>query len=91
MSHDITEADVREIRRQGDLRELMRMEQAGRLRENAANAAALKRHPDLYPRLAEPPIGFTQPKCWSGFIPDGNPARRDALNEVVAEAKALDR
>ncbi|MFE5332913.1 hypothetical protein ACFRCG_41675 [Embleya sp. NPDC056575] len=87
----LTEEDAYACLREGDIRELMRLEQANRQRENASNAAALRRHPELYPRLAEPPIGFTQPKLWSGFIPDGNPARRDALNAIVAEARALDR
>lgn len=50
-------------------------------------------HPDLAARLCEPPLGYTKPAQWSGFIPPeefngehNRSPRRDALIDIAAEA-----
>jgi hypothetical protein len=41
----------------------------GRLRNQQQRAIVL-RYPDIAKRLTEPPARFTEPRQWSGFIPD---------------------
>ena len=57
-------------------------------------AAALK-HPDLAARLTQPPLSWSRPERWNGYIPPrmwqespNDSPRRVALVEIAAEAMA---
>lgn len=61
--------------------------------EAAENRAAVLRHPDLATKLTQPPIGYTKPEQWTGYVPpetyDGVPNRSDrraALFDIVLDA-----
>jgi hypothetical protein len=97
---NLSEDDVRDLRRQGDLVRLMKQARANALAENARRRALVLRHPDLAARLTEPPIRHTTPEHWTGYIPPAydaptlggaapinhSPARA-ALVALVAEAE----
>lgn len=92
--------DIAEIRAQGDLGQLWAAVRAETAAENARRRAAVLAHPDLAARLTEPPLRFTAPERWTGYIPPAtwggsrlhdqpNPApERRALLALVAEAEA---
>ena len=100
---NLTEQDVRELRRQGDLIALMKQARAAAHAENTRRRALVLRHPDLAERLTQPPISHTTPQHWTGYVPpeydapsvgggqpiNTSPARR-ALAALVAEAEARD-
>lgn len=97
---NLSEADVRDLRRQGDLTRLIKQAQAAGRSENARRRALVLRHPDLAARLTEPPLRHTTPEHWTGYIPPaydpetyggGQPINtspaRAALVALLAEAE----
>lgn len=61
----------------------------------ARNRDLILGHPDLAEHLTRPPLGYTRPDQWNGFIPpelfDGarnDSPRRAALVELLTEAEA---
>lgn len=98
---NLSEADVRDLRSQGDLLRLIKQAQAAGRAENARRRGLVLRHPDLAERLTQPPIGHTTPEHWTGYIPPaydaetyggGQPINtspaRAALVALLAEAEA---
>jgi hypothetical protein len=63
-------------------------------REVAARRERVLTYEDLAGRLTQPPMSYTRPGCWTGFVPpaldpDGQPNRspyRAALVDIAAEA-----
>lgn len=97
---NLSEGDVRELRKQGDLIRLMKQARAAAFAENARRRALVLRHPDLAARLCEPPLRHTTPEHWTGYIPPaydaetfggGQPINtspaRAALVALLAEAE----
>ena len=97
---NISEADVRDLRRQGDLLRLIKQARAAARSEDARRRALVLKYPDLAQKLTEPPIGHTLPEHWTGYIPPaydpetyggGRPINtapcRPALLALVAEAE----
>ncbi|MFE1205682.1 hypothetical protein ACFW5V_28760 [Streptomyces sp. NPDC058762] len=98
---NLTEQDIRDLRRQGDLGALLKQARAAAAAENARRRALVLRHPDLAARLTEAPISHTTPEHWTGYVPPahdpenfggGQPLNnspiRAALAALVAEAEA---
>lgn len=97
---NLSEQDVRELRRQGDLLTLIKQARAAAAAENKRRRALVLRHPDLAARLCQPPLRHTTPEHWTGYIPPAydavalggtqpintSPARA-ALVALVAEAE----
>lgn len=100
---NLTEQDVAELRKQGDLVRLMKQARAAAYAENARRRALVLRHPDLAEKLTQAPIGHATPEHWTGYVPpeydppgvgggqplNNSPIRR-ALAALVAEAEARD-
>ncbi|MFJ4682009.1 hypothetical protein [Streptomyces sp. NPDC088789] len=97
---NLTEQDVRELRKQGDLVRLIKQARAAAHAENSRRRALVLRHPDLAERLTQPPISHTTPEHWTGYVPPahdpetfggGQPLNtspiRAALAALVAEAE----
>ena len=98
---NLSEADVRDLRKQGDLLRLIKQAQAAARAENARRRALVLRYPELAAKLTEPPIRHTTPEHWTGYIPPaydaetyggGQPINtspvRAALVAILAEAEA---
>jgi hypothetical protein len=66
---NLTEQDVRELRKQGDLTRLIKQARAEAHAENARRRALVLKHPDLAEQLTQPPINHTTPQHWTGYIP----------------------
>lgn len=65
----LSEDDVRDLRRQGDLTRLIKQAQAAGRAENARRRALVLKYPDLAARLCEPPLRHTTPEHWTGYVP----------------------
>jgi len=95
MSDPLTFADARTLQQQGDIGRFIKHHMAEARRAAAHRRGLVLRYPDLAAKLAEPPIGFTSPEKWNGYIPPAtdctgamNTARcRPALLALVAEAE----
>lgn len=98
---NLSEADVRDLRRQGDLLTLMKQARAAGAAENKRRRALVLKYPDLAERLTQPPIRHTTPEHWTGYVPPAHDAYgigggqpintspvRAALVALVAEAEA---
>lgn len=98
---NLSEGDVRDLRRQGDLLTLIKQARAAAYAENKRRRALVLKHPDLAEQLTKPPIGHTTPEHWTGYVPPANDAyglgggqpintspARKALAALVAEAEA---
>jgi hypothetical protein len=62
---------------------------------NAHRRAAVLAHPDLAARLTQPPLSYSRPERWNGYIPPrlwreepNTSPQRAALVEIAAEAMA---
>ena len=97
---NLSEADVRDLRKQGDLIRLIKQARIAAHAENKRRRALVLRHPDLAARLCEPPIRHTTPEHWTGYIAPaydaetyggGQPLNtspvRAALVAILAEAE----
>ncbi|GGV91958.1 hypothetical protein [Streptomyces massasporeus] len=95
MSDPLTFADARTLKQQGDLGRFIKHHMAEAERAAAHRRGLVLRYPDIAAKLTEPPIGFTSPEKWNGYIPPAtdctgamNTARcRPALLALVAEAE----
>jgi len=71
------------------------------MQANAQRRARVLRHPDLAARLCQPPLGYSSPDHWNGFVPPrflpadasgrvrpNDSPERGALAEISAEAAA---
>ncbi|WP_199572686.1 hypothetical protein [Streptomyces murinus] len=100
---NLTEQDVRELRKQGDLVRLIKQARAQATAENARRRALVLKHPDLAAKLTEAPINHTTPQHWTGYVPPahdpesfggGRPINtspiRAALAALVEEAERRD-
>jgi hypothetical protein len=98
---NLSEADVRDLRKQGDLIRLIKQARAAAHAENKRRRALVLRYPELAARLTEPPIRHTTPEHWTGYVPPAHDApgvggdlplntspARAALTALVAEAEA---
>jgi hypothetical protein len=99
---NLSEADVRDLRKQGDLLRLIKQARAAAMVENARRRALVLRYPELAAKLTEPPIRHTTPEHWTGYIAPaydaetyggGQPINtspiRAALVAILAEAERL--
>lgn len=98
---NLSEDDVRDLRRQGDLVRLMKQARAAAHAENARRRTLVLKHPDLAAQLTQPPLRHTLPEHWTGYIPPAydapsvggyqpintSPARA-ALVALLAEAES---
>jgi hypothetical protein len=76
---DITENDIRAIRRQGDLpRFLRQLTEQGHAR-NAEQLATVRRHPDLYEQM----LALPGHAAWTGYV---GPANKRAC-AILAKAQ----
>lgn len=80
MRYEPQQADVMELIRQGDLREMLRMEVAQRRAAMKVRRAAVLAHEDLAEQLTAKPMALMSPQSWSGFIP---PASVETKHESV--------
>ncbi|MFF4943704.1 hypothetical protein [Streptomyces rubiginosohelvolus] len=91
----ITEQDIADLRKQGDLKEFLKQTRAAARAENQRRRALVLRHPDLAEQLTEAPHRFSTPAAWSGYIPPATDCTgalnttpvRPALLALVAEAE----
>lgn len=94
---DVSQDDIREIRRQGELKDWFRMVRESALEERERVRKLVMRHPDLVARLGEPPMGLRVPSLWTGFVPplewNGSPnsLMHRAYQAVVDEAERRER
>lgn len=86
--------DVRALKLEGELGKFIKGHMAAARTEAAHRRGLVLRYPDLAAQLTEPPIGFSSPEKWNGYIPPAtwnqsmNTARcRPALLALVAEAE----
>ena len=95
MNEVMTFADARELKQQGDLGRFIKHHMAEAQRAAAYRRNLVLRYPDLAAKLTQPPIGFSAPEKWNGYIPPATdctgamntaPCRR-ALLALVAEAE----
>jgi hypothetical protein len=97
---NLSEADVRDLRQQGDLITLIKQARAAGAAENARRRALVLKHRDLAAQLCEPPLQHTLPEHWTGYIPPAHDApgvggdlplntspARAALVALLAEAE----
>lgn len=91
----LTYDDVRGLKHDGELGKFIKVHMAEAQRNAAHRRGLVLRYPDLAAKLAEPPVGFSSPEKWNGYIPPAtdctgamNTARcRPALLALVAEAE----
>lgn len=96
MSDPLSLADANALKVQGDLGRFIKHHMAEARRAAAYRRALVLRHHDLAAKLAAPPIGFSAPEMWNGYIPPATDctgamntaACRPALLALVAEAEA---
>ena len=86
--------DVRALKVEGELGRFIKGHMMAARAEATHRRGLVLRYPDLAAKLAEPPIGFSSPEKWNGYIPPAtwnqamNTARcRPALLALVAEAE----
>lgn len=92
---DLTEDDVKQMKRQGDLGEFLRSRRFAAHATAASRRALVLRYPDLAAVLTRTPLDYDQPEQWTGYVPpatlpDGQPNRtpiRTALLELLARAE----
>jgi hypothetical protein len=63
-----------------------------------AERARVLRHPDIARRLCEPPLRFSRPEVWNGYLPSdmwqgrhNDSIRRAALVEIITAAVKADK
>lgn len=92
---ELTAEDIRLLRQQGDLGQTLRELVKQAAAADQSRKALVLRHEDLAERLTQPPIDFSRPDCWTGYLapellPSGarntSPIRA-ALIAIVAEAE----
>src|SRR5688572_14276854 len=89
-------ADIKALMAEGDVTRFVKHHMAEAQRAAAYRRGLVLKHSDLAARLTEPPIGFSQPEAWNGYIPPATTctgaintaACRPALLALVAEAEA---
>lgn len=66
--------------------------------ECQARRELVLRHPDIAVRLTQPPLRYTRPEVWNGWIPPltwreqiNDSPRRKALMEIVAAAQKAEK
>jgi hypothetical protein len=94
MSDALTYDDVRGLKVDGDLGRFIKQHMAAGRVECARRRGLVLRYPDLAAKLTEPPLRFTTPEHWNGYIPPStwnqaiNTAPcRTALLALVEEAE----
>jgi hypothetical protein len=96
MSAPLTLADANALKMQGDLGRFIKQQMAQARHAATYRRALVLRHRDLADALTQPPIGFSSPEKWNGYIPPATDctgamntaACRPALLALVAEAEA---
>lgn len=96
MTDPLTLADANALKVQGDLGRFIKQHMAQARHAAAYRRALVLRHNDLASALTQPPIGFSAPDKWNGYIPPATDctgamntaACRPALLALVAEAEA---
>jgi hypothetical protein len=91
----LTFDDVRGLKADGELGKFVKFHMAEAQRNAAHRRGLVLRYPELAAALTQPPIGFSSPEKWNGYIPPAtdctgamNTARcRPALIALVAEAE----
>lgn len=91
----ISEQDIAELRRQGDLKEFLKQTRTAAHAENKRRRTLVLRYPDLAEQLKKPPHRHTTPQDWTGYIPPATDCTgainttpcRAALLALVAEAE----
>lgn len=88
MSNDaLTYDDIRSLKIDGDLGRFIKQHMAVSRAECARRRSLVLRYPDLAAKLTEPPLRFTTPEHWNGYIP---PATwNQALNPTPGRAVLL--
>lgn len=99
---NLSEADVRDLRKQGDLIRLIKQARAAAMVENTRRRSLVLRYRELAAKLTESPIWHTTPEHWTGYIAPaydaetyggGQPINtspvRAALVAILAEAERL--
>ncbi|WP_263165442.1 hypothetical protein [Streptomyces sp. SCSIO ZS0520] len=76
---EVTEADIHQMREQGDLGPFLRQQQALGHQRAAANLAAVRRHPDLMQQVAD--LGL---RTWTGRVPPARDATGAINNSPLA-------
>lgn len=86
--------DIRALKVEGELGKFIKSHMVAARTEAAHRRGLVLRYPDLAAKLTEPPIGFSAPEKWTGYIPPAtwNQAMntapcRPALLALVAEAE----
>lgn len=96
MNDPLSLADARALMDENDVGRFIKHHMAEAKRAAAHRRALVLRHPDLAAQLTQPPIKFSRPEVWNGYIPPATdctgaintaPSRR-VLLELVAEAEA---
>lgn len=95
MNAPLTYDDVRGLKQDGELGKFIKFHMGEAQRAAAYRRGLVLRYPELAAKLAQPPIGFSSPEKWNGYIPPAtdctgamNTARcRPALIALVAEAE----
>lgn len=85
--------DVAALRVDGDIGRVVKHLARQAAEETAARRSRVLRYPDLAAKLTEPPLSYSKPEHWNGFVPpreyngqiNASP-RRKALVELCAEA-----
>lgn len=95
MTTALTYDDIRGLKVGGDLGRFIKHHMAEAQRAAAHRRGLVLRYPDITAKLTQPPIGFSAPEKWNGYIPPATdctgamntaPCRR-ALLALVAEAE----
>ncbi|MFJ5644100.1 hypothetical protein [Streptomyces sp. NPDC093223] len=97
MSDPLTFADARTLQQQGDIGRFIKHHMST-ARETATHRRSLVlRYPELAEQLTRPPIRFSRPEVWNGYIPPATDCTgamnttscRRALLDLVAEAERM--
>lgn len=92
---ELTEDDIRLLRKQGDLKTFMRDGMTEARATNDRRKRLVLAHEDLAQQLTQPPIALARPDCWNGFVPperlesgliNRSPVRTQLL-ELITEAE----
>ncbi|MBV7671406.1 hypothetical protein STHAL_18310 [Streptomyces halstedii] len=91
----ISEQDIAELRKQGDLKEFLKQTRAAAHAENKRRRTLVLRYPDLADQLKKAPHRHTTPQDWTGYIPPATDCTgainttpcRPALLALVAAAE----
>ena len=92
---EINEDDARAMRQQGDLKGFILAGMRDGAIRNKHRRGLVLAHADLAAKLTEPPLSFSSPEKWTGYIPPAltaegaiNPSPvRAALAALIAEAE----